>query len=168
MTRVVSFSTGLLAVAVALLVISYALAGFWQWAFVFILVGLLWWIAERQRGWHWAPSVGMVVLTAVAASGYWLGMPILAMLAVVILALSAWDLDAFADRLAQSQLDDSAHHLVQSHLRRLIIVNAVALVLAAFSLTVEFRFSFIIAFILGLLMAYGLNRLLVSLGKNNQ
>ena len=168
MSRVENLSISLLAIAVTILVVSFALAGLWQWAFIFVLVGLLWWAARRQRGWHWASSVGMFVLALAAAAGYWLGMPILAMLAVVVLALSAWDLDAFADRLAQSQQDDWTHILVQRHLRRLIIGNALALGLAAFSLTVELRFNFVVAFLLGLSMAYGLNRLLVSLSKNNQ
>lgn len=168
MTRVDNLSISLLASAVTILVISFVLEGFWQWAFVFVLVGLLWWAAERQRGWHWAPSVGMFVLVLAAAAGYWLGIPILAMLAVAVLALSAWDLDAFAERLAQRQQDDWTHILVQRHLRRLIIGNALALGLAAFSLTVELRFNFVIVFLLGLLMAYGLNRLLVGLGKDIQ
>jgi hypothetical protein len=168
MTRVEKLSASLLAIAVALLLLSFSLKGLWQWAFVFILSGLLWWFRERQRGWHWVPSIGIVVFTVFAAAGYWLGISLLVMMAVVILALSAWDLDAFAERLAQSYPDNSTNVLVQNHLRRLVIVNAAALALAAFSLTVELRFNFVVALLLGLFMAFGLNRLLVNLGKNNQ
>ena len=168
MTRIEKLSASLLAAAGIILLISFSLEGFWQWALVFILAGLLWWYAERQRGWHWASSVGMIVFSGAAASGYWLGMQLLAMLAVVILALSTWDLDAFNERLARSTPDNSTKVLVRGHLQRLIIVNVIAIVLAAFSLTVKLKFNFVIAFLLGLILALGLNRLLVRLSQNNQ
>lgn len=168
MSRVENLSTIFLAIAVAILGVSFTLQGFWLWGLVIVLAGLLWWVIEQQLGWHWVSSIGLVILTLAAAAGYWFGIHIFAMLAVVILALSAWDLDAFVERLAQSQPEDSTIILARGHLRRLIITNAVALALAAFSLTVELRFNFAIAFLLGLLMAFGLNRLLVSLSKNNQ
>ena len=168
MTRIEKLSASLLAAAGIILLISFSLEGFWQWALVFFLADLLWWYAERQRGWHWASSVGMIVFSAAAAAGYWLGMQLLVMLAVVILALSTWDLDAFAERLAQSDPDESTQVLVRGHVQRLIIVDATAIALAVFSLTVELRFNFVIAFLLGLVMALGLNRLLLRLSQNNQ
>ena len=168
MFRVENLSTILLAIAIVILGVSFTLQGFWPWGLVIVLAGLLWWIAEQQLGWHWASSFGLVVLALAAAAGYWFGIHVILMLAVVILALSAWDLDAFVERLAQSPPEDSPNVLARGHLRRLIIINTVALALAAFSLTIELRFNFAIAFLLGLLMAFSLNRLLVSLSKNNQ
>lgn len=168
MTTIERLYLGAIAIAALILAMGFSLIGLWHWAIVFVAAALFWWLGERQRGWLWAPDAGLVAFVAAAAAGYWLGLPLLAMLAVIILALSAWDLNRFHQRVKPSQGDDAIHSLEQHHLRRLIYAMAASLVLAALSLVLELQFNFAVAFALGLVMAFGLSRLLVYLARADQ
>lgn len=159
-------STGLLALTVMILGVSFILSGLWQWSMVALLAASLWWASTCKLGWHWGASLGMAVLVVVASLGTWLGLPFLAMLVAIMLVLSAWDLDAFIERLGAMVLDDATQTLARIHRNRLFLVNGFALALVVLGLTVELRFSFWVTFFLGLGMAFGLNRFLIRIREN--
>jgi hypothetical protein len=80
------------------------------------------------------------------------------MLAGVVGALSAWDLNHFAQKMRKSGQVKGARALERRHLQRLLIVDGASLLLGAVALGARVEFSFGIALLLGVLATLGLTR----------
>lgn len=128
------------------------------------LVALLW-LAAHWRGWGWATSTAFVLLVALAATGVLLGHPPLWMAAAVTLGMTGWALGGYVRRLAALPNVEDADGRARSFTLRLLALDAVALVLAAFALRVELRLTLALAVLLGALLIAGLSRVIAVLRR---
>ncbi|MEN9935520.1 MAG: hypothetical protein RLZZ387_2099, partial [Chloroflexota bacterium] len=103
--------------AAAVPALAYALAGRWPEALLCALVGVGWFGGQR-RGLGWPGSIALLLLVLAAGYGVLSGLAAGWGLTGVVAALLAWDLDAFALRLAAGRAVDEAG-LWRAHLRRL-------------------------------------------------
>jgi hypothetical protein len=156
--RLLPASIGLATCALAL---GYALGGLWAWTPLIVALGFLW-LLGQWRGRGWMTSVGLVFFVGVATGGLWLDLAAGWMLFGMVAALSAWDLDYFAQRLRSVEwaetLAERRRDLERRHLWRLLLVDGLGLLLAAVALGVEVKLSFGAAFLLGLLAVLGLSQ----------
>lgn len=143
-------------VAAGTLTLGYALTPQPAWGAFFVALGLVW-LFGAQRGWRWIGSLGPVVFVGEAAAGVWLGAAAGWMLVGAVAALSAWDLDHFARRLASVPRVEDAAGLERAHLRRLLVVDAVGVTLAGIPLVATLDLGFGAALLLGLLAIVGLS-----------
>lgn len=146
-------SIGLATCALAL---GYALSGLWIWTSLVAALGGLWLLGQHYR-WGWVASMELICLVSVAAAGIWQNLAAGWMLLGVVAALTAWDLDHFAQRLRSVGRAEGARELKQRHLRRLMMVDGLGLLLAAIALEVKIELNFGVAFSLGLLAILGLS-----------
>jgi hypothetical protein len=144
------------ATAVFLPVLGSALAGRWLLLLIFLLSGGLW-LARR-----WSPRplattayLGSTLALAVAA-----GLEVGAgwLLLGMVGALAAWDLDAFAGRLAHVDGPESETVLVDIHLRRLALVLLLALTLSSVALLVQVDLGYGLVLLLVVLAFVALSR----------
>jgi hypothetical protein len=152
-------SIGLAAGAIAL---GYGRGEAWRGTAFALGVGLLWLLDTRREEGRMAP-VGLVALVAAAAVGLWLGVRAGWMLFGAVAALSAWDLDHFARRLWRAGQVEKVRHLEATHLRRLAIVDGVALLIATVALGIRVTLGFGVALLMGGLAILGLTRAVGSL-----
>lgn len=147
-------SIGLAAGAIAL---GYGEGEAWRGTAFALGVGLLWLLDTRREEGGMAP-VGLVSLVGAAAVGLWLSLQAGWMLFGVVAALSAWDLDHFVRRLWRAEQTEKVRHLEAIHLRRLAIVDGVALLIATVALGIRVTLGFGVALLLGGLAILGLTR----------
>ena len=102
--------------------------------------------------------MALVLLIGVAAVGQGGGAGGGWMLAGVVVALVAWDLDRFIWRMRAAGRAKDVDVLEQRHLWRLLIVAGAGLFLGAAALSVKIRLGFVGAFLLALLTILGLSR----------
>ncbi len=108
------------------------------------------WLASEWRGWRWASSLNLFFYALAAIGAVWLGArPILAILGLVT-AVMAWDISNFNHLLDGMSRIYKEELIVQQYRRRLISVAAAGVALAALSTTIQIRFSFFMALVLGL------------------
>ena len=136
----------------------FGLGGFWIWSWVFILVGLLWWVG-RYRGWKFVPTLGFLLFVFTAVYGGFLGISIIAMITVVSLSLIAWDLSDFENRLQGKQFDKAKDRLALNHLKKLLTAIAIGLLIAVISSNFELKLDFWSVLIIGLGLALSLSLL---------
>jgi hypothetical protein len=145
-------SIGLAAGAIAL---GYGRGGVWRGTAFALGIGLLW-LLDTQRNKGGMAPVGLVSLVGAAAVGLWLGVRAGWMLSGAVAALSAWDLDHFVRRLWRAGQTEKVRHLEATHLRRLAIVDGVALSIATVALGIRVTLGFGLALLLGGLAVLGL------------
>jgi hypothetical protein len=143
--------------AAVVLAMGYGLNGLWGGAAVALVVGVFW-LAGQWCRWEWVASVALVLLIGVAAVGQSGGVGGGWMLAGVVVALVAWDLDRFAWRMRVAGYVEGVDVLERRHLRRLLIVVGAGLLLGAIALNVKIRLGFAVAFLLAFLAVLGLSR----------
>jgi hypothetical protein len=93
-----------------ILAVRYALAGFWLWAVLSILLGLLWWLEIRQhqsRSVHWL----LIGFLGIALTGLHIGLGAGWMLCSIIVSLSTWNLHHFSNRFQFAQQNEAAESL---------------------------------------------------------
>jgi hypothetical protein len=161
--KILPIATGL---AFAALVLGYGLGGWWAWAPVILVPGVLWLVGQRQ-GWGWTAQVGFVCLVLAAAIGLWLDLATGWMLSGAVFALCAWDLDHFSRRVKKTERIEEARSLEQRHLQRLLIVVGLGLSLAILALEIKLRLTFLMALLLGLLAILGLSRTVAFLRRES-
>lgn len=152
------------ALATCALALGYGLGGLWAGALLILGLGSLW-LLGQSRGWSSMASVALVLFVGAGAAGLWLGLAGGWMLPGVVAALSAWDLDHFAQRLRSAGRVDRVRELERRHIRRLLIVDGLGLVLAVAALGIKVRFGFGVAFFLGLLAALSLSLVIGSMRR---
>jgi hypothetical protein len=160
-------SIGLSAGALAL---GYGLGGQWPGVVLAVSLGGLWWLNVKSSR-DWLASALLLVVVALAAAGLWLDLDAGWLLAGLVGALCAWDLDHWVRQLRGVEWDEpsAARRLAleKEHLRRLAAVAGVGLVLGLLALVVHVRLSFFLAVLLGLLIAWGLSRAVTILRRES-
>ncbi len=136
--RLLSFSIVLAAGTMAL---GYAVSRLWLWAFLNIMVGVLWFLGT-WKNWDWPATVFLICFVGTAVRGIWGGIGAGWMLIGLVAALSAWDLNHFFHRLQLAQKDDVIKELEYGHLRRLLIVDCLGVLLAGVALIVKIKAGF--------------------------
>jgi len=163
--KVLLISIGLAAGALAL---GYGLEASWPGVVLAASLGGLWWLSRRGR-WRWPASALLLVAAVLAAVGLWLDLDAGWMLAGLVGALCAWDLDHWVRQLCGVEWDEpsAARRLAleKGHLYRLAAVAGVGLALGLVALEVHVRLSFFLAVLLGLLAAWGLSRAVTILRR---
>ncbi len=145
---------------------SYGLGGRWAGMLAILSVGLVWLLAQ-WRDWGWIASLALVFSVGAAVFGLWLGMRTGWMLCAVGAALSAWDLDHFAQRLRSVGRVEGQRALERRHLQRLLVVDALGLLLAALATALRLRLGFGAALLLGGLAVLGLSRVIGFLRRQH-
>ena len=158
-------STILATVALAL---GYGLVGLWTGAIFVTALGFLWLIGQR-RGWGWMASVMLMLFVSAASIGLRLNAQDGWMLFGVVAALSAWDLDHFAQRLSGVGQDrvEETRELERRHLERLLIVDGLGLLFGVVALGIEVDLGFGTVLLLGLLAILGLSRVVGILRRES-
>jgi hypothetical protein len=152
--RLAPVSIGLAAGAMA---VGYALEGLWVGTLVSAVMGAAW-LAGHWRRWGWITSVALPLSAGAAAIGLWLDVGSGWMLAGLVAALTAWDLEHFVQSLRSVDRVDHARELERSHLRRLLVVDGLGMALAALALRIRVRIGFGIMALLSLLLILALSR----------
>lgn len=139
------------------LALAYGLNGSWSIVIAIAVLGGLW-LLGQWRGWGWTASAGLACFVIIAAAGLGMRLRDGWMLVSVVGALSAWDLDHFAQQLRESGQIKGARALERHHLQRLLIVDGASLLLGAVALGVRVEFGFGAALLLGVLATLGLTQ----------
>jgi hypothetical protein len=155
LTRGLSFLSVVLGTAA--LALGYGLAGLWMWALPVVGLGVLWLLGLWRRL-VLASSIGLVLFAGLAVAGLLLEVAAGWMLAGLVAALGAWDLDGFFARVERVAWVEGRRDLERRHLWRLLVVDVLGLLLAAVALGLKLEFGFGVAVLLGLLVILGLSR----------
>lgn len=130
--------------------------GLWPLALISVALGSLWLVSYRRGAVEWAPLmlVGCVALAGVGISlrGGALWAP-----PGLVLALAAWDLDRFTDRMRRGAVTAENHNLELQHLARLLAVSGVGLALAWAALGLRFELDMAFVLALGFFAILGLS-----------
>ncbi|MBN1979019.1 MAG: hypothetical protein JW918_16585 [Anaerolineae bacterium] len=156
-----------IALTAGALALAYGLNGSWSIVIAIAVLGGLW-LLGLWRGWGWTASVGLACFVIIAAVGLGMSLRGIWMLAGVVGALSAWDLDHFAHQLRKSGQVKGARTLERRHLQRLLIVDGASLLLGAVALGARIEFSFGAALLLGALATLGLTRAIGFLRRQGE
>jgi hypothetical protein len=143
--------------ATAALSAGYGLAGLWPWLVAPGGLGLVW-LGGYWRDWFWITPLGLIGFAVAAAAGLLQGLGAGWMVLGLVAALCAWDLHYLVRTLQALEPAKVHRRLEWSHIQRLSVVAGLSLVLAAVALTIEVRFTFLVALFLGLLAVWGLGR----------
>ena len=140
---------------------GYALAGRWLESLLCALAGAGWLVAARSSL-GWPADAGFLLLVGLCGFGAISLIPPGWALAGTLAALAAWDLSAFAGRVAAAGhvVDEDA--LWRAHLRRLAAVLVTGLVLGAAALIIPLDLGFGTALLLGLVAVVALSRAVAS------
>jgi hypothetical protein len=120
-------------------------------------LGVLWLLGLWRRL-VLASSIGLVLFAGLAVAGLLLEVAAGWMLAGLVAALGAWDLDGFFARVERVAWVEGRRDLERRHLWRLLVVDVLGLLLAAVALGLKLEFGFGVAVLLGLLVILGLSR----------
>jgi hypothetical protein len=129
-----------------------------------LAIGLGWLLAAWRR-WNWFPSVGLFAAVIAASIGFWFELHEGWMIAGAMLALFAWDLSEFRQRLRFAARDDDLPGLERRHIARLSLVVMTGMILTSISLAVRVKFTFEWTVFLVLLALLGLSQLTAWFGK---
>jgi hypothetical protein len=143
--------------ATALLAAGFGLYDTWNRALLVLAAGALWLLGQRL-GWRWVASTVLVFFALMAILGLWLAVPDDWMLLGWVAALSAWDLEHFARDMADAGYVENMQDLERGHLRRLLIVDGLAVLLGELALRIKVEIGFGTVFVLALLAVFGLSR----------
>ena len=161
--RLLPITIGLAEIVLAM---GYAVGGTWKVLPILLAMGALWWIGQRRR-WNFLASVALVGFVVAGALGLWVGLPAGWMLVGMVAALSAWDLDHFARRLRGVERVEMRLALERFHILRLVSVDGLGLLLAGVALAVQYKFSFDVALVLGLVAVLGLSQMISYLRRES-
>lgn len=156
-----------IAIAVLLLTVGYAWSAWWVLTPGIVVLGALW-ALQQQRGRTWASSAGLVFAVITGAAGFLAGVGAGWLLAGVVAALSAWDLDQFAQRLREVGQVPGRPEMERRHVWRLALAAAIGLLLGLTALQVQVRFTFFAALLLAALVALGVGELIVYLRRGRE
>lgn len=165
MTQVQRWFYLMLALSIALPAIGAAWVGQWILAVLFILLAVIWFAAEKQQRPYDKLLLTSYFLLAAGAGlrGVGTGWLLLGATAVV----ATWDLHLFKRQLAAADLLHPETAVVQTHLRRLLLVVGISLVLGTAVLLIQLNPSFNILFVLTVLIIWSLSQLIVHVNKTD-
>jgi len=154
LTFSIMFGTGSLA-------FGYHLTGFVPFVRWIIFFGMLWIIAVWRR-WHWFAYVGIAFNLLVAALGLWLlNSPPGWMFAGAIGGLLAFDLTDFRYRLRFSVSDEERRIVERRHLPRITLLAILGMALASLTMLIKRQFTFEWAWLLVIVVAFGIMQFVV-------
>jgi hypothetical protein len=128
----------------------------WAGAVFVGALGLLWLLGQRRHA-EWLASPMLAVFVGAAVMGTWWDAPRALMLAGVVAALAAWDLDHLSQRLLSVKVAEDVRACERGHIRRLLGVAGLGLLLGAIALASQVRLGLGQVFLLGLLAMVGLS-----------
>ena len=148
-----------LALATGALALGYASSRAWIGSALVIACGLAWWIGRRWSRTRIASS-GLIVFTAAAAIGMWIGATAGWMLTGTTAALAAWDMAHYLQRAKLVSRVEQRDELARAHLRRLLIVAGTSLASGWLGLSLQVDLSFGPALLLGLIALLALSAMI--------
>ena len=166
MRQVVVLSYSCLGLAVLMLVLGFFGRGYWPLSLV-ILALLTFWVLGFRWSWGWAITSCMVGFNLTVAVGFWMDIEYVWLVFSMILLLAAWDLQCFAWRLGAAERIKGEKELINSHIKRLLIIMGVGLLLVGTALWMQVRISFGIAVFLGLLVILAMRQLISIAMQSN-
>lgn len=143
----------------ALLGIGFAIDDAVRWIAPAAATALLWLVGE-WRGWGWATMAGFVLLVGLAATGMLMGHSAVWMGITVMVGVCAWSLGDFTRRVSLLAREKDHSPLLRRFLSRLLFLAGVSVALGAIALTIHIRLTFLLAILLGILVIYGLSRVI--------
>ena len=153
-------------IGTASLAMGYGQAGAVGLSRWFLLLAVIWLIAQFRK-WYWFSSIALIIAVSAAAYGVWHEFPTVWMLLGAVGGLLGWDLSDFTRRLSYASPEDDINTMERRLLERVGIVAAIGEGLALLSVYVRIhRLAFEVAVALLLLATLGLTRLVVGLRKN--
>ncbi len=138
-----------------LLALACAWRGLWLETGAALALGLFW-LASGKRSWAWAADAALAALVVLAVRAVYADAQPVIVLAALVAALAAWDLDHFARRLGALANNKDTQPLVRRHLARLAAVGALGLALAMVALSVHVHLGAGVVLLVGLLAILGL------------
>ncbi|MFU8772154.1 MAG: hypothetical protein ACNA8H_07015 [Anaerolineales bacterium] len=147
MSRIVSLLCIL--VSTATLFYSYLVPGYWIAALGFIMLGLIWVVSLHYKI-LWFSSLALLIQSAAAAAGIWVGLSSFLMAFAALNGLLAWDLNAFNQRLQLFPLTHELQIIEQRHLYWLGLAAICGFLLSSTAGILNIQFSFFIT--LGLII----------------
>ena len=143
--------------------IGYTLQELWYVIPVVLLLAIIWiWGDLRCVG--WTASTIFVLHTIIAAAGFYYSVGSFPLIIGMLFALSAWDLSSLSRRFLIA--GNIEHKLTQSyrHIRRLILVEALGIILVGitlfFHIDIDFNWLFLFGLIAVVGLSYGISYLL--------
>ena len=144
---------------------GYSQAGLTDPVRWFLILGIVWLLAQWRK-YYWFSSLALFVTLIAAAFGVWIEFPTIWMLLGALGGLLGWDLSDFARRLSYAASTDDTVGMERRHLARVGIVAALGFGLALLSLYIRInRLAFEVAVGLVLLAVLGLTRLVIGLRR---
>lgn len=143
--------------AASALAAAYGLGSLWLPAAALLILAALWILGLRAKR-SWIGWLMLVLFAGAAAFGALLGLNPVLLVFGLIAAVSAWDLGEFARELWRADAVEQEQTLKGRHLRRLLVVDGLALLCALLTLSIQIRLSFGLALVLGLVALLGLSR----------
>jgi hypothetical protein len=128
-------------------------------AAVIVFWVLLWWFSLGS-GYDYAPSVFFAVYSGLCLVGSYLGLRPIFLLAGIISALSAWDVDRFLRRWRDAGVGLDTKPIEKKHLLRLLAVDGIGFLLAGIGLNFRIQLSFAMMLLIGVLAIVSLSWLL--------
>jgi hypothetical protein len=112
------------------------------------------------RGRGWVSTVAFVTLVGLAVVGAVMGRAAAWMGAAVVMGVCTWSLGDFTRRVALLAREAERPSLTRRFLVRLLVLAGASLALGAIALTVHVRLAFLPVLLLGVLLVYGLIRMI--------
>ena len=144
-------------VATALLALGYAGAGYWLGATASVALGCLW-LAGLYRSWTGTETLGLAGCAGLAARGVGAGIAVPVLLASVVVALAAWDLQRFLWRLGHGGEALDQPGLVASHIRWSLGVAGLGLLIGLVAPAIVIPLPFGATLLLSALLVLGVSR----------
>ncbi len=164
MSRAFWISTGCILLSTLGLGLGLVLAGNGILAPAVAILGILWIISIR-REWKRITSLPLVVYVAISAYATWQGSPPGLLLLTLVLALSAWDLESMRVRFRSVKPDAVDKGIEGRHLIRLGVLDGIGILLGSLALVFRISLNFLLEFVLGIVIAYGLSQLVLFLRR---
>ena len=141
-----------------------------------VLVIGIGWAVGAALGWKWVSAVGLLAAYGFAGAGFLLRSSMFLtgrgrvtwLISAALLALLAWDLGDFADRLRLAAIGDDVAGIERRHYLRLAAVTLTGAALMAAALNLRVQFSFEWSVILVLLGIWGIGRVVRWLLQRKQ
>lgn len=160
------FIAAMIGTATLGLAAGYAMSGRWIWMTAILVVGLLW-LTVPWHGGRWAAALALLLFAAVAGVGVLLGFSTFWLLTSLVIVLVAWDLDHFADFLADAPDIRNEKELTARHVQRLGVVSISGWLLGIVALNVQVRLNFLLTLALAALIVIALSGAIRQMRREN-
>ena len=142
--------------------LALALAGWWLWALIPLVFAVAGWMILRKTAYS-IGTVGFLLSITTAVFGTLRGLPLWAMVLVVISGLVFWDLDALIHRLDVVEPSDKTREIEKKHLERLGLAVAIGLAASLPGVLLRINFSLAWAIVFGLVVILGIRQVIKEL-----